>query len=363
MGLWTLFRRTFDCPFPTLPALPMRPSFLLPSMALALGLFLAGNTNAQRNLDVGVQVGVDHFSGDLGNWTGPVQWNGIRPAMSITFRDYLNNPKRYITRALTTETRLGWYRLGYNELAPTGGKAGREMRNYGRGLNFRNDLFGISQHLVLNMYREPFQPLYQQKFFAFSFIGIGLFYGRPKADLFRGEADLANRYYAWADGTIRDKPRGEADANITGMDGVYETDLYSWITEGTGGGREGHALTKAPTPWNIGVPMGFGVRYMFTKQLSVGMELSYYLFFTDMLDGVSDRYATYAELAAAYPDSTQQMMARYISDPTGWGTNGEEGLYTSRRGNPGLKDSFSYLNVEVCWKFKRRPSRRSYVSL
>lgn len=338
----------------------MRPSYFLP---LAACLLWTGHAFGQRNLDVGVQFGVDHFSGDLGNWTGPVQWNGIRPAMSITFRDYLNNPKRYITRALTTETRLGWYRLGYNELEPTGGKAGREMRNYARGLNFRNDLFGISQHLVLNMYREPFQPLYEQRFFAFSFIGIGLFYGRPKADLFHGAMDLSNRYYAWTDGTIRNAPRGDADAQVIGMDGVYETDLYSWVTEGTGGGREGHALDKRPSPWHVGVPVGVGLRYMITRQLSVGMEVSYYMFFTDMLDAVSDRYATYAELAQAYPDSTQQMMARYISDPTGWGTNGEESLYTSRRGNPGLKDSFSYFNFEVCWKFKRSPGRRSFLTL
>lgn len=330
---------------------------------LCTGLLLAAGLHAQRHLDIGLQLGVDHFSGDLGNWKGPVQWNGIRPAMSITFRDYLNNPKRYITRALTTETRLSWHRLGYNELAPTGGKAGVEMRNYRRGLNFRNDLFGISQHLVLNMYREPFQPLYQQRFFAFSFVGIGLFHGRPKADLFNGPAHLDNRYHAWADGTIRDKPRGEPDAQVIGQDGTYETDLYSWITEGTGGGREGAALSKPPSPWHVGVPVGFGVRYIITREMSVGMEFSYYMFFTDMLDAVSDRYATYAEIGQAYPDSATQYMARYISDPTGWGTNGKESLYTSRRGNPGLPDSFSYLSVEVCWKFKRSPMRRSFVTL
>ncbi len=328
----------------------------------ALLLFSSG-LKAQRNLDIGLQVGADHFTGDLGNWNGPVQWNGIRPAMSITFRDYLNNPKRYITRALTTETRLSWHRLGYNEASPTGGKSGIDLRNYRRGLNFRNDLFGISQHLVLNMYREPFQPLYQQRFFAFSFVGVGLFYGRPKADLFNGPADLDNRYHFWTDGTIRDKPRGDNDANVIGQDGTYETDLYSWVTEGSGGGNEAHAITKPPSPWHVGVPIGFGMRYMVTRELSVGVEFSYYMFFTDMLDGVSNRYATYAEIGKAYSDSTQQYMARYISDPTGWGTNGKESLFTSPRGNPGLPDSFSYFSFEVCYKFKRSPSRRSFVSL
>ncbi|MBP8823561.1 MAG: hypothetical protein KBH07_07960 [Flavobacteriales bacterium] len=276
--------------------------------------------------------------------------------MSITIRDYLNNPRRYISRSLTTESRLSWHRLGYNELASTGGKQGMELPNYRRGLNFRNDLLGISQHLVFNLYKDPGKPLFQQRIHAFVFVGVGLFHGRPKADLFQGTADLANRYYPWADGTIRDQPRGQADAQVIGQDGTYETDLYSWITEGNRAGKD-------ESPWHVGIPAGFGVRYLATREISVGLECSYYLFFTDMLDAVSDRYATYAELAQAYPDSTTQMMARYISDPTGWGTNGQENLFSSRRGNPGLPDSFSYFSLEVCYKFKRSTQRRSFVSL
>lgn len=318
--------------------------------------------HGQRNLEVGVALGADHFSGDLGNWDGAVQWNGIRPAMSLTFRDYLNNPKRYITRALTTETRFSWHRLGYNEVEPTGGMSGVELRNFKRGLNFRNDLYGISQHLVLNMYREPFQPLYEQRFFAFSFIGVGLFYGRPKADLFRGEQDLSNRYYYWADGTIRDQPRGGTSGKVIEQDGTYETDLYSWTTEGNGMGREAKVLDK-PSPWHVGIPVGVGIRYMVTRELAIGAEFSYYMFFSDLLDGVSDRYATYNEIGQTYSDSTQQFLARYISDPTGWGTNGNSGIYTSRRGNPALPDSFSYFTFEVSYKFKRNSVRRSYLSL
>lgn len=90
--------------------------------------------------------------------------------------------------------------------------------------------------------------------------------GRP----FNGPADADNQYYFWADGTVRDKPRGDASANVIGQDGKYETDLYSWVTEGTGGGKEGHALTTPPSPWHVGVPIGFGMRYMVTRQISVG---------------------------------------------------------------------------------------------
>ena len=71
---------------------------------LSACILVATGVHAQRNLEVGIAMGADHFSGDLGNYDGAVQWNGIRPGMKVTFRDYLNNPKRYITRALTTQT-------------------------------------------------------------------------------------------------------------------------------------------------------------------------------------------------------------------------------------------------------------------
>ncbi|HEY0978166.1 MAG TPA: hypothetical protein VGE21_11915 [Flavobacteriales bacterium] len=334
---------------------------LLPLTVLT-GL-LAMPVHAQRNVEVGLSSGVTHYYGDLGNWDGGMQWNSMRPGMAITFRDYFNNPKRYVTRALTTETRLSWHRIGYNEVEPTAGLSGTDLRNFRRGLNFRNDLYGISQHLVLNMYREPYTPLFKQRFFAYAYIGVGLYYGRPKGDLFRGSPDLSNRYHYWDDGTIRDTPRGSGGGNVVEQDGTYETDLYSYVTQGEGEGEGAMAMAR-PSPWHVGFPMGFGIRYMLSKNLSVGAEFSYYTFLTDMLDNVSGRYATYAEIGQAYPnDSTAQYMARYISDPTGWGTNGEAGPATSKRGNPGLPDTFSYFMFEVSYKFKRSPSRRSFVSL
>lgn len=337
----------------------MTPRLFLAALSTAS---LLTPTLGQRNLEVGVSSGVTHYYGDLGNWQGGVQWNSIRPGMAITFRDFLNNPKRYVTRALTAEARVSWHRIGYDESQATGGLSGLDLRNFRRGLNFRNDLFGVSGHMVLNMYREPYTPLFKQRFFAYAYIGLGIYYGRPKGDLFRGSQDMANRYHVWDDGTIRTAPQGDPNAQITEHDGDYETDLYDWVTEGSGNG-ESAQVGRPPSPWHVGVPMGIGLRYMVTKEVSVGMEFSYYTFFSDMLDNVSERYATYAEIGKAYPDSARQYMARYISDPTGWGTNGEIGKYTSRRGNPGLPDAFSYFMFEVSYKFKRTPSKRSFVSL
>lgn len=327
--------------------------------ALLLALPLA----AQRNVEVGLSQGVTHYYGDLGNVDGPIQWNSTQPGMAITVRDFFNNKQRYVTRALTMESRFSWNRLAYNEARPVGGLSGTDLKNFKRGLNFRNDLFGLSTHLVLNAYREPYQPLFKQRFFAFFYLGVGVYYGRPKADLFRGDADPANRYYFWEDGTIRDAPRGTSDANIIEQDGKYETDLYSWATEGSSARGEGAVLSR-PSPWHIGIPMGMGIRYMVTRKVSVGVEFSYTTFFTDKLDDVSDRYTTFAEIDDVYAgDPTRQELARYITDPTGWGSTGTIDNKTSPRGNPGLNDGMSYFNFEVSYKFKRRPGRRSFVSL
>ena len=79
---------------------------------------------------------------------------------------------------------------------------------------------------------------------------------------------------------------------------------------------------------------------------------------------MSDRYATWNEIDQTYPgDASKQELARYISDPTGWGTIGTIDPKTSPRGNPQLPDGISYFSLEVSYKFKRKPGRRSFVSL
>ncbi|MBK9288770.1 MAG: hypothetical protein IPN38_14055 [Flavobacteriales bacterium] len=323
-------------------------------------LALSCSLSAQRNMEVGLAVGATQYYGDLGNWDSPIQWNSTRPGVCLTVRDFLNNPRGYVTRSLTMEGRFSWHRLGYNEAEPTDGLSGLDLKNFRRGLNFRTDLYGVSAHVVLNAYREPFKPLFQQRFFMYFYTGLGVFYGKPKGDLFRGDANLDNRYFYWDDGTIRDAPRESESGNVIEQDGTYETDLYSWATEGDLN-QEGVTVQR-PSPWHIGIPFGMGVRYMVTKQISVGAEFSYYTFATDYLDNVSGRYATYGEIGSVYVgDSTSQYLARYISDPTGWGTDGTVSIRSSRRGNPGMPDYFSYLSFEVSYKFKRKPSRRLYM--
>jgi hypothetical protein len=85
--------------------------------------------------------------------------------------------------------------------------------------------------------------------------------------------------------------------------------------------------------------------------LTFSAEFNYYYLITDYVDDVSGRYATYEELRAAFPDDATFELAKYISDPTGRGTNGFIGPVTSPRGNPSKNDSFTYVSLEAAWKF------------
>jgi len=313
---------------------------------------------AQNSFEIGISGGATNYFGDLGNepW---IQTTSTRPGAAITFRNFLGSPSigGYLYSPLSVEFRLSWNRLEYDEAMPIGSRQGFELRNYGRGIGFRNDLFGSAVHVTYTFYENPRTPLHQQHAAFFVFAGVGAYYGKPKADLFRGDIDLANRYYFWPDGTIRDVPhegQGSNQGNVIEKDGVYETDLSEWMTEGNATSGEG----KKTSPYkfiNIGFPMGVGLRYGLSKKLTLSTEFGYYIFLTDWLDDVSDAYPTYAEINQNFPnDPVKQALALYISDPTGYGNSGYPGPATSRRGNPAEKDAFSYINLELAYKFELR---------
>lgn len=310
---------------------------------------------AQRHVDVGLSGGITNFFGDLGNERGRIPYTSTNMGFALTARNFLNNPQRSGVqyKPLSVEARVSFHRIGYDEALPVGDMYGSKLRNYFRGINFRNDIIGASAHISYTLYPNKYRSLYKQKFCFFGFAGVGAFYSNPKADLFRGSIDLANRYYAWNDGTLRDAPQSSGHGNIMQRDGVYETNLMDWRTEGQGDDSE---TGKRPmyTKINVGFPVGFGTRYGLSRAVTLSAEVSFYYFLTDYLDDVSSRYATTTEIARNFPDDpVKQKLAAYISDPTGRGTDGT--LLTpptSRRGNPKYSDIYSYISLEVAYRFQ-----------
>jgi len=329
----------------------MKKLLLLTVLALTLGSL----ANAQRSFEVGLSGGITNYFGDLGNeeW---FQASSTQPGAAITFRNFLGNKNLSgkLYRPVSAEVRFSWHRLQYDETKPIGSREGYELRNYGRGIGFRNDLFGISSHVTYTFYQNPRIPLYKQGAAFFVFTGFGAYYGKPKADLFRGEIDINNRYYFWPDGTVRDAPyEGTLSAaNIIEKDGEYETNLADWYTEGNSSGSE---AKRKPTYnyVNVAIPVGCGIRYGISKNITISTEFGYYFFFTDFIDDVSDAYPTYDEIQRNFPnDPVKQELALYISDPTGLGNTGYPGPATSQRGNPGKKDAHSYISLEFAYKFE-----------
>ncbi len=322
-------------------------------------IFIIHRCEAQNSLDIGFASGVTNYFGDLGN-DEFFQASSIRPGIAITLRNFISpnqvSGKKY--SSINLEARLSWHRIGYDETKSIQGKGGAELRNYGRGLNFRNDIFGLATHVSYTYFPNQRLPLYKQSIALFVFTGVGVYYGRPKADLFKGSIDINNRYYFWSDGTVRDADQASGAGNVIEKDGKYETDLIDWHTEGQGGVSDSKSNRKFYSPWHIGIPIGGGFRYGINKAVTFSVEFGYYKFLTDYLDDVSDLYATYKDIEARYPnDLNQQELAKYISDPTGKGTNGTNGPGTSRRGNPKLKDSYSFINMEIAYKFNWNPKK------
>ena len=307
------------------------------------------NASAQRTADVGFATGVVNYIGDLGNDKYfPV--SAASPGCQVTVRNFLGKFSGRVQKPFSMELRLSWHRLQYDETEAIGNTKGIQLRNYLRGISFRNDLFGAAVNFTYTFYHNQFSLQQRSKFCYFLLAGAGVYHGIPKADLFRGDASLSNQYYFWKDGTIRDaSEKTNPTANIIMKDGVYETDLQDWNTEGQGTNAE-LEQKKSYHVTNFGFPLGAGMRYAMNKKITFSMEFDYYYFLTDYLDDVSGRYATYKELKASFPDQEQFELAKYISDPTGRGTNGYIGTATSPRGNPDINDSYTFISFEVAYK-------------
>ena len=142
---------------------------------------------------------------------------------------------------------------------------------------------------------------------------------------------------------------GRGEGEVIQKDGVYETNLRDWSTEGQGTNNPEIKSSKIYSNINVGFPFGGGIRYYFRRLLTLSAEFNYYYFLTDYLDDVSNRYATYEELRASFPDEASFEMAKYISDPSGQGTYGFQKT-ASRRGNADVNDAFTYLSLEASYK-------------
>lgn len=119
-------------------------------------------------------------------------------------------------------------------------------------------------------------------------------------------------------------------------------------TEGQGmaPGRNRYRLTQ----WNI--PLGAGLRMECGARSFLSVELLCRKLFTDYLDDVSTEYPDWARLQG---DRTINYWSGYFSDRRRVDSNGNTtALFSTRRGNPGARDSYFSLAVQWGWVLNRR---------
>ncbi len=317
---------------------------------LLLLLLFSYNYAQVSPYQVGFGYGTTVYFGDLGN-EKYVPLSEINQGISLTLRKQAGSYDDHFSGnyPFSFQLQATWHRIGYDETRPLifGTKSGTDLRNFRRGLNFKNDLIGLNFQFSYTLYPMKNFALGDHHFGLYLFIGPGIFYSDPRADLFRGDISLSNRYYYWGDGTLRTAPEVSGAGDEISRDGHYETHLRDWYTEGQSAERvpgTKHEYSKL----QVGFPHGGGIKFGITPDLTFQFEACFYDFITDYLDDVSGRYASSEEIAGNFENAEQQALAAYISDPSGWGTDGNpESIYTSRRGNPKKRDWINFMNVQL----------------
>ncbi|HOP41983.1 MAG: DUF6089 family protein [Flavobacteriales bacterium] len=266
-----------------------------------------------------IGLGASNFLGELGGRDqigSPFIWDlelsQTKPTLSVGFRYY------------TFEKQALRANLAYGVLAGNDNLTSEPFRQ-DRNLNFRSDLFEFSLVYEIHFFKEQLGHIYDLRGVSgekssrvglYVFGGVCGFYFNPKADV---------------GGTL--------------------VELQPLNTEGQGlpDGPEEYTL------YQIGIPMGLGLRKSFSKQISGGLELQYTKTFTDYIDDVSTVYYDNEALAAA-----RGPLAAFLADPSLGKIDGM-GATNSQRGDSSDYDAYLFLKFQIHYKlYKYRSSSKKY---
>ena len=262
--------------------------------------------------------GVSNFLGELGgrNQIGsPFIWDleisQTKPSVAVGWRYYLS-------QKIATRLNLSWGLLAGNDNLTT------EKFRSNRNIQFQSDLFEFAWTFEYHFFKEQLGHVYDLRGVKgqksgrvglYLFTGISGFYFDPRARL-NGE---------W----VKLKPLS---------------------TEGQGlpGGPEEYSN------YQIGIPIGMGIRKAMSKYWSIGLEFQWTKTFTDYIDDVSGVYYNNNVIRAARGD-----VAAYFADPS-LGSEGTSEITTAagqQRGDSEDMDSYLFLRFSANYKIYKNRSR------
>lgn len=243
---------------------------------------------AQRS-EIGLLAGGSFYLGDINPKRLFAQ---TRPAGGLYYRYNINTRWAF---------RMG---LTYGRI-----QADDKHFNNPRNLNFRNDLFDVSAMMEVNFLNFFIGSDRQYRFTPYLTAGVAVCFSNPKGYRFNEQTDRTE-WFA----------------------------LQPLHTEGQGlpDGPKNYSLTQ------FAFPFGIGLRYSISSRVSIGLEWTMRLVFSDYLDDVSGVYFDGGRLFAEYGDH-----AKYFGDPTDSYTPG------AQRGDKNTFDWYSFAGVTVSVKLGR----------
>jgi hypothetical protein len=225
-------------------------------------------SKSKKYISFGGGIGMSNYFGDLAP-------NNTRTSTDLGYtRTYLTG--YYLQRVhpnVTLRGALSWMQLRGDDYSVADASA-PDISDYGRfirNLSFRSNVFELS--------------------------GVGLFELFPTDRGFLRRTFL-NPYFMMGLSVFYHNPSSKTPV---GKPGDPKSDWISLRDLGTEGQYTGIAGTPQPySLYQIGVPLGIGVRYRLLDKFDLSLELGYRFVFTDYLDDVSGRYPSDEVLREMY---------------------------------------------------------------
>ncbi len=267
---------------------------LLFSLFIVLGVF---STGISQSLEVGPQLGGMLYTGDLDPKQFGENYKNLKPTVGLHLKynhnDYFNLRLNLVRGSVQ----------GRDELS------GQEWQ-LRRNLSFETSITELSLLIENNIFGFSTNASKDKIFTIHAFAGIGVFKFNPR----------------------------------TLYDGQY-VDLQPLGTEGQGmaGYEEKYSLTQ------LAIPMGIGLKFRLSEQLSLGLELSSRFLFTDFLDDISGNYVSHEELLAGNGQLAAALAKREAE------YTGIDAPYTeetgSKRGQADVNDYYSTGMLTISYHF------------
>jgi len=264
--------------------------------------------------EVGVTIGPSNFLGELGGHLG----KGT---------PFLKDNNFNLTK-LMVGIHLSYYAkdwLGFRIAINAGklegddavikGKGGLEEARKNRNLNFQSKLYEgfVAAEIFPTVFMEDDASDVFHKIRPYGVIGVGAFHFNPQG------LDLATGQWV---------------------------DLKPLHLEGQGFPE--YPDRKDFSLWQINIPMGAGIKYWLSENISVAAEVIHRKTFTDFIDGASTTYID-PQLFYNHLPLAQAALAARMADKSNNGAGGAPGYGQAgdKRGDPKQKDSYYSFGIKL----------------